>query len=115
MSPLTTATLGLLAGIGVGYPLGRYQPMRRISDWANWQKYDQAIRKHSVRWWAIYVVLSAENLASIVAWLVRNPRRGWHAWRVSNGRNDPPITATPKYDPDWAAKRRAHTSTEESR
>lgn len=100
MSPLTaTAAAGLLAA---GYALGRYQPARRTSDWANWQKYDQSIRPHSARWWAAFVVLSAENLSR----LLLHPRQGWNAWKH---RNDPPPprSPAPRYDPDWAAKRRA--------
>jgi hypothetical protein len=106
VSPLTTAAaaIGLLAA---GYALGRYQPVRRISDWANWQKYDQTMRRHSPRWCAVYAVLSVENLTQIASWLVWNPRQGWHAWRVSKGRQDPPISPAPAFDPDWAAKRRA--------
>jgi hypothetical protein len=90
------------AFLALGYTLGRYQPARRASDWANWQKYDPAIRKHSTRWWAMFVVLSVENLT----WLALHPVKGWHAWQR---RNDPPPPRSPAltFDPDWAAKRRA--------
>ncbi|MFJ7297625.1 hypothetical protein [Streptomyces collinus] len=101
MSPLTTAAaaLGLLA---VGYALGRIRPARRASDWANLKKYDQSMRRHSLRWWAVFVVLSVENLV----WLLVHPVQGWDAW---NHRNDPPPprSPAPTFDPDWAAKRRA--------
>lgn len=87
MSPLTAAgaALGLLAA---GYTLGRLQPARRISDWANWNKYDQAVRRHSARWWAIWAVLSAENLG----WLLVHPRQAREAWQH---RNDPPPPRSP--------------------
>ncbi|MFF7795578.1 hypothetical protein [Streptomyces sp. NPDC007991] len=113
MSLLTTAAaaLGLLAA---GYALGRYRPAHRLSDWAHWQKYDRTMRRHSARWWVVYVLLSVENLTQVAAWLVRNPRKAWHAWRVSKGRNDPPLSPALTFDPDWAAKRRAASNTEEA-
>jgi hypothetical protein len=87
VSPLTAtaAALGLLAA---GYALGRIRPARRASDWANWQKYDQTMRRHSTRWWAVFVVLSVENLV----WLVAHPVQGWDAWKH---RNDPPPPRSP--------------------
>ena len=87
MTDLETAAaaLGLLAG---GYVIGRYQPARRTADWANWQKYDQSMRRHSARWWGVFVVLSAEN----IGWLTAHPRQGWHAWKH---RNDPPPPRSP--------------------
>jgi hypothetical protein len=107
MGPLTTtaAALGLLAA---GYVLGRLRPARRASDWANWKKYDQTMRRHTTRWWAVFAVLSVENLV----WLVAHPVQGWDAWKH---RNDPPPPRgpAPTFDPDWAAKRRA-VSQEES-
>jgi hypothetical protein len=79
------AVLGLL---GVGYALGRLRPAQRVSDWANWKKYDQSMRRHSARWWAVWAVLSAENLG----WLLAHPRQGWDAWKH---RNDPPPPRSP--------------------
>lgn len=84
---LTHALPGL-ALAAVGYLLGRYRPAHRASDWANWQRWDQTLRRHSARWWAVFVVLSAENLA----WLIAHPRQGWHAWKH---RNDPPPPRSP--------------------
>lgn len=103
MSPIlaTAASLTLLAA---GYALGRARPAHRASDWANWQKYDSALRRRRARWWTVFVILSAENLT----WLLLHPARGWHAWQH---RNDPPPPRGPalQFDPDWAAKRRAAT------
>lgn len=97
-----TAAAAALALVAAGYTLGRLRPARRASDWANWQKYDQTMPRHSTRWWAVFVVLSTENLA----WLIAHPRQGWQAWKH---RNDPPPprSPAPRFDPDWAAKRRA--------
>lgn len=77
-----------VAFVAFGYALGRYRPARRASDWANWRKYDQSMRRHSARWWAVFIVLSAENLA----WLTAHPVQGWHAWQH---RNDPPPPRSP--------------------
>lgn len=79
----------LLAAAGVlaaGYVLGRAQPARRLSEWANWAKY--GCERQGLRWWAIWTVLSAENLT----WLVLHPIKGAHAWRH---RNDPPPPRSP--------------------
>lgn len=110
---LTTIAVTAAVSLPAGYLLGRLQPARRVSDWANWQKYDSSMRRHSTRWWAMYVVLSAEN----IGWLLTHPIRGWHAWQH---RNDPPPprSPAPQIDPDWAAKRGAripdHTVDEEA-
>ena len=50
----------------------------------------------------MFIVLSAENLTL----LALHPIQGWHAWQH---RNDPPPprSPAPKFDPDWAAERRA--------
>jgi hypothetical protein len=82
VSPLITAAaaLGVLAA---GYAVGRLQPARRTADWANWQKYDSSLRRHSARWWAIWAILSAESLV----WIVCHPWDARHAWKH---RNDPP-------------------------
>ncbi|CQR59255.1 hypothetical protein [Streptomyces leeuwenhoekii] len=87
MTPLAAAAaaLGLVTA---GYALGRYRPARRVSDWANWAKYDQSIRRHRARWWAIWAVLAAENLA----WCLAHPRQDWDAWKH---RNDPPPPRSP--------------------
>ena len=109
---LATYAVAVLAGAVLGYGIDRYQPARRASDWANWQRYDSTIRKHSTRWWARYAVLSVENLT----WLAFHPVQGWHAWQH---RNDPPppLAPAPQINPNWAAERRAtipdHTVNEE--
>jgi hypothetical protein len=72
------AALGLLAA---GYTLGRLQPARRASDWANWQH--QGRRPTGLRYAAVWTILSAEN----ITWLLTHPVQGWHAWQH---RNDPP-------------------------
>jgi hypothetical protein len=99
---LWTAAAAAAALLAVGYALGRLRPARRASDWANWKKCDQSMRRHSFRWWAVFVVLSVENLT----WLAAHPVQGWDAWKH---RNDPPPPRgpAPTFDPDWAAKRRA--------
>jgi hypothetical protein len=92
----------IAAAVLASYGIGRYQPGRRASDWANSRQYDRTIRRHSTRWWARWLVLSAEN----IGWLIAHPVQGWHAWQH---RNDPPppLSPAPQFDPDWAAKRRA--------
>ena len=105
---LTTIAATAAVALPAGYLLGRYQPLRRVSDWVNWQKYDQSMHRHSARWWAVFVVLSVENLV----WLIGHPVQGWDAWKH---RNDPPPprSPAPKIDPDWAAKRRPVWQAEE--
>lgn len=85
MSPLTTAAaaLGLLAA---GYAIGRYQPARRASNWANWQNLGR--RPTGLRYAAVWTLLSVENLT----WLVCHPVKGVHAWKH---RNDPPPPRSP--------------------
>lgn len=94
--------LAFAAAVLAGYGIGRYRPGHRASNWANWRQYDRTIRRHSPRWWARWLVLSAEN----IGWLIAHPVQGWHAWQH---RNDPPPprSPAPAFDPDWAAKRRA--------
>ncbi|MFF7190541.1 hypothetical protein ACFZAR_36220 [Streptomyces sp. NPDC008222] len=84
MSPLTAtaATLTLLAS---GYAIGRLQPVRRACDWANWQKYSKPT---GLRYAAVFVILSAENLT----WLALHPVQGARAWEH---RNDPPPPRSP--------------------
>lgn len=109
---LTAIAVTAAVALPAGYILGRVQPARRASDWANWKKYDSNLRSNRLRWWAVFVVLSIENLG----WLLAHPVQGWHAWKH---RNDPPppLAPAPQFDPDWAAKRRAqipdHTVGEE--
>lgn len=74
-----------LALVAAGYVLGRVQPARRISDWANWQKH---ARPTGLRYAAVWTVLSAEN----ISWLIAHPIRGARAWRH---RNDPPPPKSP--------------------
>lgn len=73
--------LTALVFLAVGYAIGRWQPYRRASDWAHWQRHSP--RPTGPRLWATWTVLSAEN----IAWLLTHPVRGVHAWRH---RNDPP-------------------------
>lgn len=80
-----TAALALLAA---GYTIGRYRPAQRLSDWAHWQTYSTRQPRRNARWWAVWTVLSAENLG----WLVAHPRQGWEAWKH---RNDPPPPRSP--------------------
>lgn len=96
-------SLGLLV---IGYALGRYQPLHRATDWANWQRY--GTRPTGLRFAAMYVLLSAEN----IGWLLLHPQRGWHAWQH---RNDPPPARgpAPQINPNWAAERRAAAAKEQ--
>lgn len=95
MNGLLLAALALAAGYGIG----RLQPARRACEWANWAKYGATRR--GPHWWAIYAVLSAENLT----WLALHPVKGFHAWKR---RNDPPppLAPAPKFNPDWARQRK---------
>ncbi|MEH0586184.1 hypothetical protein QA942_19685 [Streptomyces sp. B21-106] len=83
-----TTGLAALAILAAGYGIGRYQPAHRTSNWANRQQYDRHLRRHSPRWWAVVVALSADN----IAWLITHPVQGWHAWQH---RNDPPPPRSP--------------------
>lgn len=93
--------LAALALLAVGYALGRYQPCRRASDWANWEVY-RPQRPTGLRFAALWTVLSTENLA----WLALHPRQGWHAWQH---RNDPPPPRSPavRINENWVAERQA--------
>lgn len=71
-------TLLLLAALAVGYLIGRWQPARRVSDWAAWQRW--GARPAGLRYAAVVAVQSADNLV----WIVRHPRQTWHAWRTRN-------------------------------
>ncbi|MEU8623258.1 hypothetical protein [Streptomyces sp. NPDC048669] len=79
-------TLATLAALVAGYGLGRYRPAHRTSDWANWQRYGK--RPSGARYWATFIVLSAEN----IGWLITHPVKGWAAWQH---RNDPPPPLSP--------------------
>lgn len=96
MSPLPAAALGLLAGVAVGYVLGRIKPYERLADWTDWQ-----LRFHLARWTS-----RPRQAALFTLLLITDPRRTVHAWKH---RNDPPPprSPAPTFDPDWAAKRRA--------
>ena len=98
----------VLAALATGYGLGRWQPLHRASDWANWQRYDRSIRRHSARWWAGSVVLSAEN----IGWLLAHPVQGWDVWKHRSNPPSPKSAPAPVYDPDWAQKRTHHTPKE---
>ncbi|ROQ69200.1 hypothetical protein EDD93_3697 [Streptomyces sp. 840.1] len=78
--------LAILAALAAGYGVGRYRPAHRASDWANWQKYGK--RPTGARYWAMFTVLSAEN----IGWLLTHPVRGWDAWKH---RTDPPPPLSP--------------------
>ena len=81
-----TAPLAALAVLIVGYVLGRYRPVRRAVDWANWQAYGR--RPAGARLWAVWVLLSAEN----IGWLITHPVQGARAWKH---RHDPPPSRSP--------------------
>ncbi|MFF3730425.1 hypothetical protein ACFYXM_08930 [Streptomyces sp. NPDC002476] len=76
----------VLAALITGYGLGRYRPARSASDWANWQRYGK--RPTGLRYWAVYTILSAEN----IGWLLTHPVKGWDAWKH---RHDPPQPKSP--------------------
>lgn len=105
---MTTALIALTA-LAIGYGLGRYRPAHRISDWAHWQTYGKTPARRTARWWAVWAVISTENLAL----LLRHPIRAWHAWKH---RNDPPPPRSPvlQFDSNWVAKRRAQHADEEA-
>lgn len=83
MSELLYAAL-----LAVGYALGRARLGHRASQWAAWQNVGKRPARHSARWWAVWLVLSAEN----IGWLIAHPVQGWHAWQH---RNDPPPPRSP--------------------
>ncbi|MFD0035572.1 hypothetical protein ACFVJK_46865 [Streptomyces sp. NPDC127172] len=76
MTELLAAVLLLAAGYG----LGRWQPLHRVSDWANWQRYGKST---GARYWAMWAVLSVEN----IGWLLAHPVQGRDNWKH---RHDPP-------------------------
>lgn len=85
MSSVTFACAGLTL-LAAGYALGRAQLGHRASQWAAWESVGR--RPTGTRYWAMWTVLSVEN----IAWLLTHPRRGWHAWQH---RNDPPPPRSP--------------------
>jgi len=85
VSPMTT-TAAALALLAAGYAIGRYRPLHRASDWANWQHY--GTKPTGLRYAAVFVILSAENLT----WLALHPIHGVRAWKH---RNDPPPARGP--------------------
>ncbi|MFF1284393.1 hypothetical protein ACFVY4_27075 [Streptomyces sp. NPDC058299] len=95
--------------LAAAYGLGRVRPAHRASDWANWQAYSTR-RPTGLRYAAMSVVLSAENLT----WLVCHPVQGARAWQH---RNDPPPPRgpAPQINPNWAADRRAASTPQEDR
>jgi len=94
---MNTAVWIVLA-VAAGYGIGRWQPAHRTSQWAAWQSVGK--RPTGLRYWAVWTVLSVEN----VGWLIAHPVQGWHAWKH---RNDPPVREpAPVYDPNWAQRRR---------
>lgn len=78
--------LAFLATLAAGYALGRIQPARRASNWANWQRWGQ--RPTGIRYVAVWTVLSIEN----ISWLIAHPVRGARAWKR---RNDSPPPRSP--------------------
>jgi len=92
--------LYVAAALAVGFALGRARLGHRASQWAAWQSVGTLPARRTVRFWAMFTVLSAEN----IGWLIAHPVKGWHAWQH---RNDPPPPRSPApvRDPDWAAKR----------
>ncbi|MFC7817602.1 hypothetical protein ACFUTR_23510 [Streptomyces sp. NPDC057367] len=103
--------LAALALLAVGYTAGRLKPCARASSWAHWLFVGTTRPgRRDPRWWLAQVVF----LGEIAVLLATRPRQTLHAWKH---RNDPPPPRgpAPKIDPDWAAKRRAATETEEPR
>jgi hypothetical protein len=76
------------AVLAAGYGIGRYRPAHRASEWAAWQSVGTRPARHSARWWAMFTVLSAEN----IGWLIAHPVKGARAWKH---RNDPPPPRSP--------------------
>lgn len=99
---ITTAAL-------TGYAIGHYRPGHRMSDWAAWQSAGKQPARHSIRWWAVFTVLSVDT----ACWLITHPAQGWNAWKH---RNDPPPprSPAPTFDPDWVEKRRATANDQET-
>jgi len=81
-------TLLIVAVLAVGYLLGRTRLGHRASQWAAWQSVGKRPARRSFRYWAMFTVLSAEN----IGWLLAHPVQGWHAWQH---RNDPPPPRSP--------------------
>ena len=78
----------VVAALAVGYLLGRARLGHRASQWAAWQSVGKRPARRSFRYWAMFTVLSAEN----IGWLLAHPVQGWHAWQH---RNDPPPPRSP--------------------
>lgn len=76
-----------LAALAVGYALGRARLGHRASQWAAWESV-RTRRPTGLRYAAMWMVLSAEN----IGWLIAHPVQGWHAWQH---RNDPPPPRSP--------------------
>ncbi|NUS25078.1 MAG: hypothetical protein HOV92_12760 [Streptomyces sp.] len=72
--------------LAAGYGIGRYRPAHRASDWANWQRWGK--RPTGLRYAAVFVLLSAENLG----WTITHPAQAARAWKH---RNDPPPPRSP--------------------
>jgi hypothetical protein len=113
-----TLALAAAGAASAGYVLGRCQPFSRARAWANWQAVGR--RPTGLRYAAVYVLLSAEN----IAWLASHPVRGWQAWKR---RNDPPPgrspaveirrvrrAPAPAFDPQWADHRHTPTTTSDA-
>jgi uncharacterized membrane-anchored protein len=100
----------IVVALAVGFALGRARLGHRASQWAAWQSVGTLPARRTIRFWAMFTVLSAEN----IGWLIAHPVKAWRAWQQ---RNDPPPPRSPalKFDPDWAAKRLPdHTVDEET-
>ncbi|MDX3183544.1 hypothetical protein PV334_20060 [Streptomyces sp. ME02-7008A-1] len=76
-----SALYAALAALAAGYGLGRYQPWRRISRWA-----DRRTRIDG-RWWL------NENRLAAALFVVTCPRGSLYAWRHRNELPTPPSPA----------------------
>lgn len=94
--------LAVVAALTVGYLLGRVKPAARASSWAHWLFFGTTCPgRRDPRWWLAQAVF----LCEIAVLLASRPRQTVHAWQH---RHDLPPKAEPlRFDPDWAAKRRA--------
>ncbi|MDJ0460628.1 hypothetical protein [Streptomyces sp. H27-C3] len=93
----------VLAALTAGYALGRWRPAHRASDWANWQLYGK--RPTGPRYWAMWTVLSTEN----IGWLITHPVKGVHAWQHRKA-PPPPRSPAPSRNPNWATEHRGEQS-----
>jgi hypothetical protein len=96
----------LLAAVVAAYWAGRTRPGRWLFAWAE----DRDRGPHGPAWW----VAQAVGLVGVAWMLTAHPRRSAanrRSWREARNVQRAPA---PRFDPDWAAKRQADTTTEES-